>query len=111
VGGQAALSHDPAQPTYASWLNQVEIFFNIFTREVMRGGLWASKKELVEQIMYYIKCLQRGRGPVLLELHGEAAHGVSMSKGLQERHTRSWVSSGYISSAMRMRVAVSVRWP
>jgi transposase len=42
-------------PSYASWLNQVEIFFNIFTREVMRGGVWSSKKELVEQIMYYIK--------------------------------------------------------
>jgi transposase len=42
-------------PTYASWLNQVEIFFNIFTREVIRGGVWSSKKELVEQIMYYIK--------------------------------------------------------
>jgi putative transposase len=42
-------------PTYASWLNQVEIFFNIFTREVLRGGVWASKKDLVDQIMYYIK--------------------------------------------------------
>ena len=42
-------------PTYASWLNQVEIFFNIFTREVMRGGVWSSKKELIERTMYYIK--------------------------------------------------------
>jgi len=42
-------------PTYASWLNQVEIFFNIFTREVLKGGVWTSKRELVEQIMYYIK--------------------------------------------------------
>ena len=43
-------------PTYASWLNQVEVFFNIFTREVMRGGVWRSKKELVDQAMYHIKC-------------------------------------------------------
>jgi transposase len=42
-------------PTYASWLNQVEIFFNIFTREVVRGGVWASKRDLVDQIMDYIK--------------------------------------------------------
>jgi len=42
-------------PTYASWLNQVEIFFNIFTREVVRGGVWASKRELIDQIMTYIK--------------------------------------------------------
>ena len=42
-------------PTYASWLNQVEIWFNIFTRHVIRGGIWRSKKEMVEQIMVYIK--------------------------------------------------------
>jgi transposase len=42
-------------PTYASWLNQVEIWFNIFTRDVIRGGIWRSKKELVNQILYYIK--------------------------------------------------------
>jgi AraC-like DNA-binding protein len=50
-------------PTYASWLNQVEIFFNIFTREVMRGGVWASKKELVDQIMYYIKSYNQDAVP------------------------------------------------
>lgn len=42
-------------PTYASWLNQVEIWFNIFSRDVIRGGIWRSKKELVDQIMLYIK--------------------------------------------------------
>ena len=50
-------------PTYASWLNQVEIFFNIFTREVMRGGVCASKKQLVEHIMYYIKCYNDDAAP------------------------------------------------
>jgi transposase len=42
-------------PTYASWLNQVEIWFNIFTRDVIRGGIWRSKKQLVDQILYYVK--------------------------------------------------------
>lgn len=42
-------------PTYASWLNQVEIWFSIFTRDVIRGGVWHSKQELVNQIMHYIK--------------------------------------------------------
>lgn len=42
-------------PTYASWLNQVEIWFNIFSRDVIRGGIWHSKKELVDQIMLYIR--------------------------------------------------------
>ena len=42
-------------PTYASWLNQVEIWFNIFTRDVLRGGVWRSKRALVSQIMEYIR--------------------------------------------------------
>lgn len=42
-------------PTYASWLNQIEIWFGIFTRDVMRGGVWNSKQELVSQIMDYIR--------------------------------------------------------
>jgi len=42
-------------PTYASWLNQIEIWFNIFTRDVLRGGVWPSKQALVNQIMAYIK--------------------------------------------------------
>jgi len=42
-------------PTYSSWLNQVEIWFNIFARDVLRGGVWRSKQELVNQIMTYVK--------------------------------------------------------
>ena len=42
-------------PTYASWLNQIEIWFGIFTRNVIRGGIWQSKQELVSQIMHYIR--------------------------------------------------------
>ena len=42
-------------PTYSSWLNQVEIWFNIFSRDVLRGGVWNSKRQLVNQIMTYIR--------------------------------------------------------
>jgi len=42
-------------PTYASWLNQVEIWFSIFSRDVLKGGVWHSKNELVQQIMSYIR--------------------------------------------------------
>lgn len=42
-------------PTYASWLNQIEIWFGILTRDVVRGGVWRSTQELVNQIMFYIK--------------------------------------------------------
>jgi transposase len=30
-------------PTYSSWLNQVEIWFNILTKDVLKGGVWRSK--------------------------------------------------------------------
>jgi len=48
-------------PTYASWLNQVEIWFNIFTKDVIKGGVWRSKQELVGQIMGYIKHYNENR--------------------------------------------------
>jgi putative transposase len=48
-------------PTYASWLNQIEIWFNIFSRDVVKGGVWKSKKELVDQIMFYIRRYNRDR--------------------------------------------------
>ncbi len=48
-------------PTYASWLNQIEIWFNIFAKDVVKGGVWHSKKELVDQIMFYIRRYNRDR--------------------------------------------------
>ncbi len=48
-------------PTYASWLNQVEIWFNIFARDVLKGGVWRSKTELIRQIMEYIRTYSRDR--------------------------------------------------
>ena len=41
--------------TYASWLNQIEIWFNIFARAVLKGGVWQSKQQPVSQIMKYIR--------------------------------------------------------
>jgi putative transposase len=37
-------------PTYGSWLNQVEIWFNIITQKAIRRGTFRSVKELVEKI-------------------------------------------------------------
>jgi len=33
-------------PTSASWLNQIEIWFSIFSRKVLRGASFASPHEL-----------------------------------------------------------------
>jgi transposase len=42
-------------PTYSSWLNQIEIWFSILTRDVIKDGVWPSRKEMVDQLMSYIK--------------------------------------------------------
>jgi transposase len=42
-------------PTYSSWLNQVEIWFNILSKDVLKGAVWYSKQQLIDQLMQYIK--------------------------------------------------------
>lgn len=48
-------------PTYASWLNQVEIWFNILQKDVIKGGIWKSSQQMTEQIMEYIKTYNQHR--------------------------------------------------
>ena len=42
-------------PTYSSWLNQVEIWFNIITQRAIRRGTFRSVKRLVEMIEQFVK--------------------------------------------------------
>lgn len=42
-------------PTRASWLNQIELWFSILTRKVIKRGIFASKEELVQKIMQFIE--------------------------------------------------------
>lgn len=42
-------------PTYASWLNQVEIWFNIITQKAIRRGTFKSVKELVSKIEQFVE--------------------------------------------------------
>jgi len=48
-------------PTYSSWLNQIEIWFNILSKDVLKGGVWHSKKQLVDQILQYIDTYNKQR--------------------------------------------------
>jgi transposase len=41
-------------PTHASWLNQIEIWFGILTRKVVRRGIFKSRDELIERLMTFI---------------------------------------------------------
>jgi putative transposase len=42
-------------PTYASWLNQVEIWFNVITQQAIRRGTFRSVKELVAMIDRFVQ--------------------------------------------------------
>ena len=48
-------------PTYSSWLNQIEIWFNILTKDVLKGGVWKSRKQLIDQLMQYVKTYNEQR--------------------------------------------------
>lgn len=42
-------------PTHASWLNQIEIWFSIMSRKVLKQGVFKSVKELTRKIEQFIK--------------------------------------------------------
>ena len=50
-------------PTSASWLNQVEIWFNIMTRKVLRGASFDNTNTLCEAIAKYIKAYNLSAEP------------------------------------------------
>jgi len=53
-------------PTYASWLNQVEIWFSIITQESIRRGTFRSMKALVRRIDDFVKtCNERRAKPFI----------------------------------------------
>lgn len=52
-------------PTYASWLNQVEIWFNIITQKAIRRGSFTSVKELVANIDNYVTHYNRHPKPFM----------------------------------------------
>lgn len=50
-------------PTSASWLNQVEIWFGIFTRKALRGASFCSEEDLRKAIEEYVKAYHEGAKP------------------------------------------------
>ena len=50
-------------PTYASWLNQVEIWFNIITQQAIRRGTFHSVRDLVRKIDLFVSQYNRTSRP------------------------------------------------
>jgi transposase len=66
-------------PTSASWLNQVEIWFGIFSRKTLSGASFTNTEQLVQAIKAFV------------ERHNETAHSFVWRKrevrGAQLRNT------------------------
>lgn len=50
-------------PTYASWLNMVEIWFGIFTRQSLRGASFPNTEILAEHISAFVKAYNQNAQP------------------------------------------------
>ncbi len=49
-------------PTYASWLNQVEIWFGIITQRAIRRGVFRSVRQLIQKIQDFVEHYNRQSG-------------------------------------------------
>jgi transposase len=50
-------------PTHASWLNQVELFFSILERRLLRNGEFSSVDDLAERVIAFINDYNRRATP------------------------------------------------
>jgi putative transposase len=50
-------------PTYASWLNQVEIWFNLITQRAIRRGTFRSVRQLTDKIERFVQHYNRQTRP------------------------------------------------
>ena len=51
-------------PTYSSWLNQVELWFNKVERDVIARGVFSSTPDLSRKLMRYIREGNKNPKPV-----------------------------------------------
>ncbi len=50
-------------PTHASWLNQIEIFFSILYRRLLKYGMFTSEQDLAEQMLAFIETYNQTASP------------------------------------------------
>ncbi len=50
-------------PTHASWLNQVEIFFSILARRLLKHGAFTSEEDLAEQMLAFVEAYNQTAKP------------------------------------------------
>lgn len=58
-------------PTHASWLNQIELWFSILSRRLLRRGIFTSTEDLVNQIVHFIQQYNRTAKPFAWTYQGK----------------------------------------
>lgn len=61
-------------PTHASWLNQIELFFSILTRRLLRRGIFTSKADLRAQLLAFIDRYNPTAKPFAWTYQGKPLH-------------------------------------
>lgn len=61
-------------PTHASWLNQLELFFSILTRRLLRRGIFTSKSDLKTQLLAFIERYNPTAKPFAWTYQGKPLH-------------------------------------
>lgn len=64
-------------PTHASWLNQVEIWFSVLSRQALRGVSFASREDLRQRLLDYVKL----HNQALAEPYAWSTKGKPLSSG------------------------------
>ena len=62
-------------PTYSSWLNQVEIWFNIITQRAIRRGTFRSVRDLIQKIEAFVKHYNRKCQPFVWTATSDSIFG------------------------------------
>jgi transposase len=50
-------------PTHASWLNQIEIFFSILYRRLLKNGIFTSEADLAQQMLAFVETYNQTAEP------------------------------------------------
>jgi transposase len=61
-------------PTHASWLNQIELFFSILTRRLLRRGVFISQADLRDQLLAFIDRYNPTAKPFAWTYQGKPLH-------------------------------------
>jgi putative transposase len=59
-------------PTYSSWLNQVEIWFGLITRQAIRRGSFRTVHALIQRITSYVRRYNRTSRPFVWTASAES---------------------------------------